>query len=150
MTYRPVPGLRIDPELAMLDIQDAAEPPVVRTDPLALKRMLHNLIQNLLRYATGTVSISFFEKGDFYAVKVCNETGAALPNDIDSIFDRFYTADQSRSGRGMGLGLYISRKLVNGMGGMICAKMDGQRLIITVKLPMDSRKTMNDTNTEQL
>lgn len=133
-----------------LDIQDAAKPPVVRADPLALQRVLHNLIQNLLRYARGTVSISFFEEGDFHAVQVGNETEAALPNEIDSIFDRFYTADQSRSGRGMGLGLYISRKLVNGMGGMISAQKDGQRLFITVKLPMDSRKTMSDTNIEQL
>jgi signal transduction histidine kinase len=34
-----------------LDIQDAANPTVVRADPLALQRVLHNLIQNLLRYA---------------------------------------------------------------------------------------------------
>lgn len=120
-----------------LDIQDAAYPPIVCADPVALQRVLHNLIQNLLRYAQGTVSIAFFEEGDFHAVKVGNETATTLPHDIDSIFDRFYTADQSRSGQRMGLGLYISRKLVNGMGGMIWAKKDGQRLFITVKLPMD-------------
>lgn len=127
-----------------LDIQDAAKPPVVRADPLALQRVLHNLMQNLLRYARGTVSISFFEEGDFSAVKVGNETEAILPDDIDSIFDRFYTADQSRSGRGMGLGLYISRKLVNAMGGMIDAQKHGQELFITLKLPMESRKTMTE------
>lgn len=120
-----------------LAIQDAAYPPIVRADPVALQRVLHNLIQNLLRYAQGTVSIAFFEEDDFHAVQVGNETAATLPYDIDSIFDRFYTADQSRSGQSMGLGLYISRKLVNGMGGMIWAKKDGQRLFITVKLPMD-------------
>lgn len=124
-----------------LVIQDAAHPPIVRADPVALQRVLHNLIQNLLRYAQGTVSIAFFEEDDFHAVKVGNETAATLPRDIDSIFDRFYTADQSRSGQSMGLGLYISRKLVNGMGGMIWAKKDGQTLFITVKLPMDNTRS---------
>ena len=118
-----------------LDIQDTAKSPVVRADSLALQRVLHNLIQNLLRYAHGTVSISFFEEGSFHAVKVGNETEVPLPNNIESIFERFHTVDQSRSGQGMGLGLYISRKLVNGMGGMISAEKDRQRLFITVKLP---------------
>jgi len=35
--------------------EEAAKPPVVRADPLALQRVLNNLIQNLLRYAHGTV-----------------------------------------------------------------------------------------------
>lgn len=118
-----------------LDIRDPANPPVVRADPLALQRVLHNLIQNLLRYAHGTVSLSFFEEGGFHAVKVGNETEVSLPGDIDSIFDRFHTADQSRSGQGMGLGLYISRKLVTAMGGVISAEKDGQKLFITLRLP---------------
>lgn len=120
-----------------LEIQEAAKPPVVRADLLALQRVLHNLIQNLLRYAHGTVSISFFEEEGFYAVKISNETEVALPNNIDSIFDRFYTADQSRGGQGMGLGLYISRKLVNGMDGVISAEKDREMLLITLKLQMD-------------
>ncbi|MEV5029559.1 sensor histidine kinase [Paenibacillus sp. LPE1-1-1.1] len=120
-----------------LNIQDAAKPPIVRADPLVLQRVLHNLIQNLLRYAYGTVSISFYEKGGFHVVKVGNETEVPLPNDIDRIFDRFHTADPSRSSQGTGLGLYISRKLVNGMGGVISAEKDRQKLFITVMLPMD-------------
>ncbi|HYF94318.1 MAG TPA: HAMP domain-containing sensor histidine kinase [Symbiobacteriaceae bacterium] len=119
-----------------LDIQDAAQPPLVRADPLALQRVLHNLIQNLLRYAHGTVSISFIAEGAFHAVKVGNDTEVPLPSDVDRIFDRFHTADQSRRSQGMGLGLYISRRLVEGMGGVISAEKDGQRLFITVKLPM--------------
>ncbi|HYG60229.1 MAG TPA: HAMP domain-containing sensor histidine kinase [Symbiobacteriaceae bacterium] len=119
-----------------LDIQDAAKPPVVRADPLALQRVLHNLVQNLLRYAHGTVSISFFAEGSFHAVRIGNVTEVPLPDDVTRIFDRFYTADQSRGGQGTGLGLYISRKLVNGMGGVISAERDQRRLFITVKLPM--------------
>lgn len=118
-----------------IDILDAAKPPIIRADPLALQRVLHNLIQNLMRYAQGTVSVSFVEEVGFHGVKVGNETEVPLPNDIDSIFERFYTADQSRSGQGMGLGLYVSRKLVNDMGGVISAEKDRQRIFITVKLP---------------
>lgn len=122
-----------------LEIHDAKKPPIVCADPLALQRILQNLIQNLLRYAHGTVSISFFAERGFYAVKIGNETKLTLPDDVDSIFERFQTFDQSRSGQGMGLGLYISRKLANGMGGVMSAEKDRQMLFITVKLPVDSK-----------
>ncbi|CAM4496684.1 signal transduction histidine kinase [Paenibacillus endophyticus] len=120
-----------------LNIKDAANPPEVCADPMALQRVLYNLIQNLLRYAIGTVTISFYEEGGFHAVKIGNETEIPLPNHIDSIFDRFHTADPSRSSQGTGLGLYISRKLVHGMGGEITAEKDKQMLFIIVKLRMD-------------
>lgn len=116
-------------------ICDAEKPPVVAADPLALNRVLNNLIQNLLRYAQGTIIISFSEENDCAAVTISNETAAALPEETDRIFDRFYTVDPSRSSRSAGLGLYISRKLVTGMGGEISARKDGNKLVVTMKFP---------------
>ncbi|WP_127529504.1 sensor histidine kinase [Paenibacillus kobensis] len=120
-----------------LDIRDAAAPPVVLADPVALQRVIHNLIQNLLRYAHGTISVSFTESGGCYAVTIGNKTAAPLPDDADLLFDRFHKSDASRGGQGMGLGLYISRKLMNGMGGSIGAVRAGDMLFVTAMLPKE-------------
>ncbi|MDR2354705.1 MAG: HAMP domain-containing histidine kinase [Clostridiales Family XIII bacterium] len=108
----------------------------VVADPLALTRVLNNLIQNLLRYASGEISVSFADEGEYAAVIVGNETKGPLPDETEKIFERFFTADPSRSNRGSGLGLYISRKLVEGMGGRIGAeKQNGDALVLTIRLP---------------
>jgi signal transduction histidine kinase len=105
-------------------------------DPLALTRVLNNLIQNVLRYAIGTVSVAFADEKDCAAVIVSNRAKSPLPDETDRIFERFFTADPSRSNRGSGLGLYISRKLTEGMGGAISAeKQGGGTLVLTMRLP---------------
>jgi signal transduction histidine kinase len=109
---------------------------LVAADALALTRVLNNLIQNILRYASGAVSVSFAEAGDCAAVIVGNETKDPLPDETEKLFDRFFTADPSRGNRGSGLGLYVSRKLVEGMGGGISAeKQNGDTLVLTIRLP---------------
>jgi signal transduction histidine kinase len=109
--------------------------PVV-ADALALTRVLNNLIQNLLRYASGVISVSFVEEKEFAAVRIGNETKDLLPDETERIFERFFTADPSRSNHGAGLGLYISRKLVEAMGGRIDAeRQNGNALVLTIRLP---------------
>ena len=101
-----------------------------------MTRVLNNLIQNLLRYAQGSILIAFAEDGRWAAVIISNETAADLPEETERIFERFYTADPSRSNRSAGLGLYISRKLVTGMGGEISARREGERLVVTMRFPI--------------
>ncbi|MDR1512631.1 MAG: HAMP domain-containing histidine kinase [Propionibacteriaceae bacterium] len=117
-------------------IEDAAGGLEAVADPLALTRVLNNLIQNILRYASGTVSVAFADEPERAAVIVSNRTTDLLPDETDRLFERFFTADPSRSNRGSGLGLYISRQLTEGMGGAISAeKRGGDTLVLTIRLP---------------
>lgn len=117
-----------------LKIKDAEIPPVVLADIVALKRVLYNIIQNLLRYAQGQVFITFSKGGGYFAATIGNDTLASLPTDINRVFERFYTADPSRKDQSMGLGLYVSQKLIEGMGGEITASKDNNKFFITIKL----------------
>jgi signal transduction histidine kinase len=121
-----------------LEVSICKAPPglTVSADPLAITRVLNNLIQNLLRYANGAVRVTFAEEETMASVIIANQTQSALPEEADKLFERFYTADSSRSNRGSsGLGLYISRKLVEGMGGTISAeKQNDGMLLIRIRL----------------
>lgn len=118
-----------------LNIEDAKIPPIVLADTVSLRRVLCNIIQNLLRYAKETVSVSFSEEDGYFAVTIGNETDSLIPDDINRVFERFYTADPSRSNQSMGLGLYISQKLIAGMGGSIVAYKENLKFYVMVKLP---------------
>jgi signal transduction histidine kinase len=120
----------------------------VRADLLAITRVLNNLIQNLLRYASGVVTVTFAEEEKMASVIIGNQTQSALPEEADKLFERFYTADSSRSNRGSsGIGLYISRKLVEGMGGTISAEKQNDRMLsITIKLPKSPSKEKEQAN----
>ncbi len=84
--------------------------------------VLTNLLDNALRYspAEGTVTIVVGPVG--HAVRVCvrDEGPGILPAERQRIFERFYTADRSRTGGvGTGLGLSIARHIVSRLGGEI-------------------------------
>jgi signal transduction histidine kinase len=119
-----------------LVIQKAETRMLVSADVLALTRILNNIIQNLLRYAKGTITVSFSANADeeTCAVTIGNESVAPLPEDAERIFERYYTADASRSGNSSGVGLYISRKLAESMGGRLTAHRQDDRLRMTLVL----------------
>jgi signal transduction histidine kinase len=126
-----------------VDITEAERPPIAAADEVALKRILYNIIQNLLRYAKGTVFISFqtdsfltTERAYTCAVIIRNETAAPLPKDTERIFERFYMADTSRSHNGAGIGLYVSRKLIRAMDGDITAWQQDGALYMRISLPV--------------
>lgn len=96
-------------------------------DPLRLGRVMFNLIGNAVKYTekgSVTVDIVFKPSGDGRLLLEFSvtDTGIGIPsNKLDKIFDKFAQADASitRKFGGTGLGLYITRHLVQLMGGEI-------------------------------
>jgi two-component system sensor histidine kinase BaeS len=97
---------------------------VVHADVQKLGRVLANLISNALRYTPegGTVSVTAKAVGTTVQVEV-SDTGAGIPaNDLPRVFEQFYRGDKARSraaGGGAGLGLAISKRIVEAHGGTI-------------------------------
>lgn len=116
-------------------LEEQTDPVFIRADEPALHRIVGNLVQNLLRYATDWVRVGFVTDEARAGVAIANRTVHLLPDDIDRIFDRFTTADPSRGGQSLGLGLYVSRGLVSAMGGTIEAAHTDDILTLTVWLP---------------
>ena len=91
-------------------------------DPNRLREVLQNLIDNAIKYTPqGTITISL--TGDNSTVQLqVSDTGGGIPEeDIPHLFQKFYRVDSSmtRSIGGTGLGLYISRKLIEMYNGHI-------------------------------
>lgn len=89
---------------------------VVRAD---LERALRNLIENAVRHATSTVSVTVTGDGETVRVLVADDGPGISPEDRERVFDRFTRLDEARDrGRGgAGLGLAITRQLALRMGG---------------------------------
>jgi signal transduction histidine kinase len=96
----------------------------IHGDESAVKRVLENIIGNVVKHATGEVSISLEKLSGKIVLVVCNEAHNLNEHDIGRLFDRFYTADQSRSGRRSGLGLSIAHSLMLKMNGRLTAEFN--------------------------
>ena len=91
---------------------------VARADPERLQRVLFNLIRNAIRHtpADGSVTVRASEEGEWFAIEVA-DTGAGIPASRRAhVFDPFVRGDEARTSEGAGLGLAISRAIVEGHG----------------------------------
>lgn len=98
-----------------------ADDPFAHGDPARLQRVLFNLIQNAIRHtpADGTVTVRTTLVGDDVEIEVADD-GAGIPAaERERVFEPFHTADPSRSDGRAGLGLAISRAIVEAHGGRI-------------------------------
>lgn len=91
------------------------------TDPRKLKQTLFNLIENALKYTyEGSIEIGYDLKDNSMVQFYVKDTGEGFPQEkLDVIFQRFRQVDDSntRNYGGIGLGLTLSQKFVEMMGG---------------------------------
>ncbi|HEX5954474.1 MAG TPA: HAMP domain-containing sensor histidine kinase [Solirubrobacterales bacterium] len=100
---------RVDPRLA------------ARADAEKLRRVLFNLIQNAIRHtpADGSVTVRAEPAGEWVEIEVA-DTGRGIPkSERERVFDSFVRGERARSGAGAGLGLAISRAIVEAHHGRI-------------------------------
>lgn len=75
-------------------------------------------------------------------ITVSNRTDSIEEEDMERIFDRFYTTDQSRTRKTTGLGLAIVKRFAEKMGGRVSAELQDDvfmiRLIFSEDLGMES------------
>lgn len=115
---------------------DIAKIPVyIYADSHGVKRILENLIKNALVHGTGEYQFSLLKKGDTAEIAVSNRTDSIEVADIERIFDRFYTTDQSRTRKTTGLGLAIVRLFSEKMGGKAEAELKEDIFTIKVAFP---------------
>jgi PAS domain S-box-containing protein len=101
--------------------------PKVMVDRLQIERVVSNLVGNAIRYTKqGEIKISAEPRGNFVAVSV-TDTGTGIPSEyLPHIFEKFVQVPGAAIG-GAGLGLAISRLLVEANGGQISAQSEPDR-----------------------
>jgi signal transduction histidine kinase len=123
-----------------LRVEVDQELPHVDGDPDRVEQVLTNLLSNAIKYAPGGGEIVVAARLDEGQARVdVRDRGIGLtPRDIDGLFNRFYRVDRDevRATGGTGLGLYISKRLVEGHGGRIWAESEpGQGSTFSFTLP---------------
>jgi signal transduction histidine kinase len=113
------------------------EPVWVVGDAEALERIFANLVTNAIAHGTDRLTVrldgSTAEVG--FANRVPPEDLAGL--DVDHLFERFYTADLSRTNQSTGLGLAIVKTLAERMGVRVSATLEGDLLEIRLAFRKD-------------
>lgn len=108
-------------------------------DENQLKTLFVNIIDNAIKYTPPKGEIRVNTKRDKSLVRIAVEdAGIGIPPDeVTRIFDRFYRSDKSRNSLGFGLGLSISKSIVEAHGGTISVKSrPGEGTVFTVMLPL--------------
>lgn len=108
-------------EVSRVSVEIAQDFPPVCADPLRLERVLYNLISNALKNSPreSAVVMRITQEGGFACITITDQGHGIHPDDLPYLFNRFYRARNARSGEGIGLGLYISKMLVEAHGGAI-------------------------------
>lgn len=99
-------------------------------DESAIKRVIENLVINAIRYSDGNVSITLEKNNTKINLTISNDVKDITEKDIELFFNRFYTADQTRSGKGTGLGLSIAKALMDKMNGKLSAELKDSWLYV--------------------
>lgn len=96
---------------------------IISADPLRLQQVIANIISNSYKYADTRIEVTSFID-DLYLVVELRDFGTGIPEDeIHLVFEKFYRSkgDYVKEKQGSGLGLYISRFLMEKMeGGITC------------------------------
>jgi signal transduction histidine kinase len=117
--------------------------PPVYADPIRIGQVVANLLDNARKYGTpgSMVTIRVRRAGDRALVTVDNDGPEIAPEERESVFGRFYRGRDARSSGtpGIGLGLHLSRLLVEAHGGQIRLeeRPGGTRVSLTLPLALE-------------
>ena len=102
------------------------------SDDGAINRIFSNLITNMIKHGESFVKITLRQENDVISTEFINKATRLTEENVDKLFDRFYTVDNSRSDKNTGLGLYITRIMVEKLGHSISSKIDNGYLKIEI------------------
>jgi two-component system phosphate regulon sensor histidine kinase PhoR/two-component system sensor histidine kinase VicK len=113
--------------------------PTIAADTASLGEVFSNLIDNAIKYSNegGAINVSAASKGDMVEISV-EDHGIGMPGSVVSnLFQKFYRSHRSRETvAGTGIGLYISKAIVESHGGSISVRSeDGRGSTFIVSLP---------------
>ena len=119
---------------------DCGDVPLVLADPERVEQVLVNLLGNALRYTPhGSITLCAWTEAKQLWIAVADTGQGIAPTDLPHVFERFWRSDRSRDRHsgGTGIGLAISRRLVELQGGTIEANSDlGKGSVFQFSLPL--------------
>jgi len=132
--------MRASSQNRLLAVQFPPDLPTIAVDGASMSEVLSNLIDNAIKYSSegGAINVTAAVNGDFVDISV-EDHGIGMPeNVVGNLFQKFYRSHRSRETvAGTGIGLYISKAIVESHGGTISVRSeDGKGSTFTVSLPI--------------
>ncbi|UHA58534.1 HAMP domain-containing histidine kinase [Metabacillus litoralis] len=103
---------------------------IIITDSSAVKRVIENLVVNAIKHSNGQISIRLEKADSSIKLTISNSVSNLNELNVQHMFDRFYKADQTRTGKGTGLGLPIAKSLMEKMNGTLTAELKENQLFM--------------------
>jgi len=133
--------------LYLVNEMDSAANWVIKGDEIRLRQVLLNLLSNAIKFTNdGGITVQAENKESKILLTV-KDTGLGIPTDkLDMIFEAFTQVDTTTTRKvgGTGLGLPISRKLINLHGGKLWAEssgIEGEGSVFKIELPLQFKQT---------
>ncbi|MBQ2054308.1 MAG: HAMP domain-containing histidine kinase [Eubacterium sp.] len=125
-------------KLTEIDIKDA----VILGDMLRLNQVISNIISNSYKYAGTEISVESSidspdeDSDEFLLIRISDKGGGVSDNEIESITEKFKRGSNAQGKDGSGLGLYISKYLMEKMDGGLSVGNNGEGLTVTLRLKL--------------
>ena len=106
----------------IIRLYDHLEPDYkISTDIFLLRRVVQNLVLNAVSYGINSdyIDITLENNEEEYIIRVRDYGLGISKENLDKIFNKYYSASELYSKASMGLGLYLSNKIINTLGGSI-------------------------------
>ena len=121
----------------------------VWADPARLERILTNLWSNALKYSApgSPVTVTAARRNAEVVTSVTDRGRGIPPEDVPRLFQRYFRTERAKEAReGLGLGLYITRRLVEAHGGRIWVESEvGRGSTFSFSLPVAEKEGTEGT-----
>lgn len=125
--------------------------PAMYTDELRVKQVLYNLLHNAMQHTLhGQITVFANVRGGQMEIQV-SDTGMGIPSqDLHRIFNAFYQVKKDGTSGGLGLGLSITKNIVEKLNGEIHVTSTlGVGTIFTFTMPLATMEQLTDGNQQQ-
>lgn len=126
-------------DIERIEVEMDKDLPTVSADPDRLERIMVNLLTNALKYSKpgSKIRVKGASIGNQVTVSVADQGVGIAQEDLPHVFERFYTSKGAKKPESTGLGLYITRTLVEAHGGRIWVESKPNRgSIFSLTLPV--------------
>ncbi len=106
---------------------------VIYGNKTAFIRVVQNILRNALIHGRNSIAVSMDLADSAVQFTFRNNMSDEWNGDIDKVFERFYTADKSRTNHSSGLGLPVAKKLTEAMNGKISAEIEDGNFVIRLE-----------------
>ncbi len=122
----------------------------VRADKVSLTRILQNFISNAVKYSDSRVLVGCRRRGESLEITVLDQGRGISKKDIEAIFGEFYRANEHKKIEGIGLGLAVTKRLGEAMGGDIrVISHRGKGSAFSITLPISEPIERSERQSEE-